>query len=139
MTVKDTRLDRILMHPHWCMGDPLAWEIHNTVEADGIAFAARLGDVGLFNLLWLMMDRTTPPAAASAYKTPQIRWVFSNTLVAERRPVFNGCTIKYHAAMKTLPEFASFILAHPALKVTPFGFEDEYACRFRQLLARAVR
>jgi hypothetical protein len=87
----------------WCAGSPLAWTTEN--PGIGLNYAALDGQVGRFNLCWLMLQRTEPPPL-KVYQQTDMRWVvmMSGQVHIDRR------TLLEHASFKTLDEFNALIV-----------------------------
>lgn len=97
---------RALAEPHW-VADPLQWEAGNV----GIAFLARGGRVGMFNICLLMLDSPEPPPKL-LYTQAGIGWALQNAERCELGPR----TLEQHAALRTLPDFCMVLQKHPVTK-----------------------
>jgi hypothetical protein len=69
MQYKDIR-KLVVTPPYWCAGDPGDWQCRQ----GGIAQFAIDGRVGIFNLSWWFLNRTTPPRVISDYRHPGVVW-----------------------------------------------------------------
>lgn len=104
--MKYTDYMRSLEKPYWCRGSPLKWQ----VDGIGIARFAQEGQVGLFNLSYYVLQRSTPPQSQMVYRQTNLCWVImlaGNTRIGK-------FTLEEHAAFKTLQEFSSMLL--PAVR-----------------------
>jgi hypothetical protein len=89
----------------WCEGSPLAWTTEN--PGVGLAHMALEGQVGTFNLCWLMLQRKEPPPL-QVYHGTNMRWV----IMLSGGVYIEGRSLLHHAAMRSLRDFSQLILPH---------------------------
>jgi hypothetical protein len=94
---------RVVLDNWWCTGSPLAWTTEN--PGVGIGHMAAEGQVGTFNLCWLMLQRKEPPSLA-VYRKTDMRWV----IMYSGQVFIDGRSLLEHASFKTLDEFNGLIL-----------------------------
>lgn len=99
------KFKQAVLNNWWCKGSPLAWTTEN--PGIGLAHIAADGDVGHFNLMWLMLQRAEPPPLV-VYKQTDMRWVI---MQAPQVRVYR-LSLMEHAAFKTLDEFNAVILRY---------------------------
>lgn len=102
---------RTLLHPYW-VRDPLKWEVPSANV--GIAFFAREGRVGMFNLALLMVDTPEPPPSI-VYSQRPLSWIirYSSTVKIGPR------TLEAHASYLELPDFCYLLNSHPDTMRSP--------------------
>lgn len=93
---------RRIEHPYWVF-NPLTYR---TPMGFGIHSFAEKGEVGKFNLAWLVIPPSEDPNDIKTYQRAPLRWSF----IAAPRVMLNGRSLIQHAAMHTLPEFAKMML-----------------------------
>lgn len=100
----------VLSNPYWCKGSPLDWQ----ADGVGLAYFARNGQVGRFNLCYLMMQRNHPPRSGEAYRQANLQWVIMLAGGTNIRWSVGSRTysqsIEHCAAMMTLRDFSNLIL-----------------------------
>ena len=101
---------RQLILPYW-VDDPFRWED----DGVGIAFLAKQGDVGLFNLCWLRLHHTyrcfkdASLVSKDQYRACDMKW---EILVAPHIK-WDGLSISEHASLKSMPEFLTMLESIP--------------------------
>ena len=122
---------RAVVSPYWCNGSPLEWTASNNA---GIAFFAKDGRAGMFNLAWLVLGVPSPPADPGVYSQAPVFWVIKQAPVLR----FKGRTLEEYAALNCLPSFRRIV---SDISKVPRGFDtfDMTFHHFQRLLGNAER
>lgn len=104
------QIKKIVLDNWWCQGSPLAWTTEN--PGVGIGHMALEGQVGTFNLCWLMLQRTEPPPL-SVYQNTNMMWA----IMLSGQIYMQGRSLLEHASFKTLDEFNAMVLSYSKRRV----------------------